>query len=105
MDTTAQLDPKQTQLWLRNSFTINISDLEGLKNDPIYRAFNGRSVTHKAYFAGRGDSSLMISVVGDPNLGKINWMRLVIYVDSSAGQKQQGDIWVNDLDLEGVNTA
>ncbi len=105
MDTTAQLDPSQRSLWTQNSFSVNLSDLEGLKNDPIYRAFNGRMVSHHAYFAGRGDSSLKLSVVGNPNLGKINWMRLVVYVDSGANQKQQGEIWINDLNLEGVNRA
>src|SRR5690606_10152892 len=42
---------------------------------------------------------------GDPNLGSINWMRLVIYVDSTATELQEGEIWVNDLRLEGVDRS
>src|SRR5690606_13077806 len=82
-----------------------LSDLTGLKNDPLYRAFTGREVTKPAWHEGRRDSSLMLSVTGSPNLGEISWMRLVIYVDSGATERQYGEIWVNDLRLEGVDRA
>ncbi len=103
MDSTADIDEGQKSLWLRNSFTVHLSDLTGLKNDPLYRAFAGREVIQNAWHEGRRDSSLQISVVGNPNLGLIDWMRLVVYVDSGAPQLQRGEIWVNDLRLEGVD--
>jgi hypothetical protein len=105
MDSTAEIDPEHSALWRRNSFTVRLSDLTGLKNDPAYRAFTGREITRNAWHEGRRDSSLQISVVGNPNLGNINWMRLVVYVDSGAVERQRGEIWVNDLRLEGVDRA
>jgi hypothetical protein len=105
LDTTADLDPSHEALWRRNSFSVRISDLTGLKNNPLYRAFTGRAVSQSAWHEGRGDSSLTLSIVGDPNLGSIDWMRLVIYVDSTASTRQHGEIWVNDLRLEGVDKA
>ena len=68
---SALIDPEQTQLWLRNSFTVSLSDLTDLKNDPLYRAFGGRFVSHSVLHSGRNDSSLTLSVTGDPNLGRI----------------------------------
>lgn len=105
MDTTAELDPEHRQLWERNSFTVRLSDLTGLKNDPLYRAFAGREISRSAWHDGRRDSSLTLSVTGDPNLGSIDWMRLVIYVDSGAVERQKGEIWINDLRLEGVDRS
>ena len=105
MDTASQIDPEQRSLWTRNSFEVNLSDLTDLKNDPIYRAFGGRYITRPAYHTGRRDSSLSLAITGDPNLGHIDWMRLVVYVDSAATQTQKGEIWVNDLNLEGVDRA
>lgn len=104
MDTSSTLDPDHRQLWRRNSFTVRLSDLTGLKNDPLYRAFTGRTVERKLPHPGGGDS-LTISVTGNPNLGAIDWMRLVIYVDSGATTRQTGEIWVNDLRLEGVDRS
>lgn len=103
MDTTATLDPEHRALWQRNSFTVRLSDLTGLKNDPQYRPFAGRELSRRVWHPGRADSSLELSIIGNPNLGAINWMRLVIYVDSGATQTQRGEIWVNDLRLEGVD--
>ncbi len=106
MDTTLQqAGTDQSALWTQNSFTVNLDDLTGLKNDPLYRAFNGRPVSHNLWNPARNDSSLTVSVVGNPNLSQVNWMRLVIYVDSGATEKQNGEIWVDDLDLNGVNQA
>jgi hypothetical protein len=105
LDTTASLDPQHAALWMKNSFTVRLSDLTGLKNDPLYRAFTGRSVSKPAWHQGRNDSSLTISITGNPTLGLIDWMRLVIYVDSGAVERQRGEIWVNDLRLEGVDKA
>jgi hypothetical protein len=104
LDTTATLDPEQAQLWRRNSFSVRLSDLTGLKNDPLYRAFTGREVSRNVAHPGGGDS-LTLSVKGSPNLGEIDWMRLVIYADSGATARQSGEIWVNDLRLEGVDKA
>lgn len=104
LDTTAEIDPDQAQLWNRNSFSVRLSDLTGLKNDPLYRAFTGRAVSHNLPHPGGGDS-LEISVTGNPNLGEIDWMRLVIYADSGATTRQTGEVWVNDLRLEGVNKS
>jgi cell surface protein SprA len=81
LDTTAEIDPEQKQLWRRNSFSVRLSDLTGLKNDPLYRAFTGREVSRNVAHPGGGDS-LTLSVRGSPNLGEIDWMRLVIYADS-----------------------
>lgn len=105
MDTTADLDPAHNALWRRNSFSVRIADLTGLKVDPMYRAFTGRAVSRRMWHEGRGDSSLTLSIVGNPSLGTIDWMRLVIYVDSTAPARQKGEIWVNDLRLEGVDKA
>ncbi len=103
MDTMGLTKPSHATLWERNSFDIPVALLTDLKNDPVYRAFNGRPVTRKAWHSGRQDSSLTVSVVGTPTLSRIDWMRLVIYVDSGAGETQKGDIWVNDLRLSGVD--
>ncbi|MDB5106633.1 MAG: hypothetical protein JWP91_4322 [Fibrobacteres bacterium] len=103
MDTAGSYDPKHLALWERNSFDIRMSDLTSLKNDAAYRAFNGRPVSRQAWHSGRKDSSLTLSVVGNPSLSRVDWMRLVIYVDSGAGASQSGEIWVNDLRLEGVD--
>ncbi len=103
MDTLGMHDASQVTLWQRNSFNVPMSALTNLKNDSVYRAFNGRPVSQKAWHEGRQDSSLTLSVVGNPTLSRIDWMRLVIYVDSGASAPQKGDIWVNDLRLEGVD--
>lgn len=105
IDSTADIDPTHDALWRRNSFSVRIADLTDLKNDPLYRAFTGRSISKKAWHEGRGDSSLTLSIAGNPNLGAIDWMRLVIYVDTTATVRQSGEIWVNDLRLEGVDKA
>jgi len=103
MDTAGIYDKKQIALWDRNSFNVNVSDLVGLKNDPLYQAFNGRPVSRQIWNEGRQDSSVTLSVVGNPTLSRVDWMRLVIYVDSGATEKQGGEIWVDDLRLEGVD--
>jgi hypothetical protein len=104
MDTAGIYDAKHVALWERNSFDIRMSDLTNLKNDDFYRAFNGRPVSRQAWHSGRQDSSLTLSVVGNPTLSRIDWMRLVIYVDSGAAvTSQSGEIWVNDLRLQGVD--
>ncbi len=105
LDESTEIDPEQRDLWSKNSFTIHLADLTGLKNDPLYRAFTGREVTQNAYHEGRHDSSLAISIHGNPSLGAIDWMRLVLYIDSTAVERQAGEIWVNDLRLEGVDKA
>jgi hypothetical protein len=92
-------------LWERNSFDVRITDLTGLKNDPLYLTFPGRPVSANVWNEGRADSSLTISVVGNPTLSKIDWMRLVVYVDSGAVESQRGDIWIDDLRLEGVDKS
>lgn len=105
MDTSdkAVFDPKHRALWDRNSFEVDMDGLTSLKNDPLYQSFLGRRVSRKAFHKGRGDSSLTLSVVGNPTLSRIDWMRMVIYVDSNAVELQQGEIWLNDLRLEGVD--
>ena len=104
MDTAGIYDVKHVALWDRNSFDIRISDLTSLKNDSLYRAFDGRPVSRQAWHSGRQDSSLTLSVVGSPTLSRIDWMRLVVYVDTGAGVgTQKGEIWVNDLRLQGVD--
>jgi hypothetical protein len=104
MDTAGIYDKNHVALWERNSFDIRMSDLTRLKNDEIYNAFNGRQVSRKAWHSGRQDSSLTLTVVGNPTLSRVDWMRLVIYVDSGAGVgTQKGEIWINDLRLEGVD--
>jgi hypothetical protein len=104
MDTAGVYDPKQVALWERNSFNVRMGDLTSLKNDAAYRAFEGRPVSRQAWNEGRQDSSLTLSVVGNPTLARVDWMSLVIYVDSGAGvETQSGEIWVNDLRLEGVD--
>jgi cell surface protein SprA len=103
MDTAGIYDKKHVALWERNSFNVRISDLVGLKNDSLYLAFNGRPVSKQAWHAGRQDSSLTLALVGNPTLSRIDWMRLVVYVDSGATETQVGEIWVDDLRLEGVD--
>ncbi|MDB5051586.1 MAG: hypothetical protein JWO30_4657 [Fibrobacteres bacterium] len=104
MDTAGTYDPKHVALWERNSFDIRMQDLTSLKNDKQYLAFTGRPVSRPAWHSGRQDSSLTLSVVGNPTLSRVDWMSLVIYVDSGAGvTAQSGEIWVNDLRLEGVD--
>ncbi|MEO7424945.1 MAG: cell surface protein SprA, partial [Fibrobacteria bacterium] len=104
MDTNGTYDPRQLALWERNSFDIRMRDLTSLKNDPGYAALASRPVSHQAWHSGRQDSSLTLSVVGNPNLARVDWMSLVVYVDSGAAVTQQnGEIWVNDLRLEGVD--
>ena len=104
MDTTAHYDPKHTDLWVRNSIDLPMSVLTSLKNDALYRAFNGRPVGRQTWNPARSDSSLTISVVGNPTLARVDWMSLVIYVDSGAGiSSQSGEIWVDDLRLQGVD--
>jgi hypothetical protein len=103
MDTAGIYDQKHVALWERNSFDVRISDLVGLKNDPLYRAFTGRAVSRSAWHSGRQDSSLTLALVGNPTLSRVDWMRLVIYVDSGAAETQMGEIWVDDLRLEGVD--
>jgi hypothetical protein len=44
-----------------------------------------------------------LALVGNPTLSRIDWMRLVVYVDSGATETQVGEIWVDDLRLEGVD--
>ncbi len=104
MDTMGVYDPKQVPLWERNSFDVHMKDLSSLKNDLAYQAFAGRPVGRRAWNSGRQDSSLTLSVVGNPSLARVDWMSLVIYVDSGAGvTPQSGEVWVNDLRLEGVD--
>jgi cell surface protein SprA len=103
MDTAGTYDKSHVALWERNSFDVSVSDLTGLKNDPLYLAFQGRPVSKSAYHKGRNDTSLTLSVVGNPTLSRIDWMRLVVYVDSGEGENQTGEIWVDDLRLEGVD--
>ncbi len=105
MDSTATWDPQHRDIWIKNSFSLKLSDITGLKNDGRYRAFQGRAIEHALYHEGRKDSSLTVSVIGNPSLALINWMRFVIYVDSGAGQRQTGNIWVNDMRLEGVDRS
>ncbi|MDQ3002171.1 MAG: cell surface protein SprA [Fibrobacterota bacterium] len=103
MDTNGIYDKKHTALWNRNSFNIRMQDLSSLKNDPLYQGYTGRPISKTAWHEGRQDSSLTLSVVGNPTLSRVDWMRLVIYVDSIADTTQRGEIWVNDLRLEGVD--
>lgn len=92
------------KVWLKNSFNVSLDQLTNLKNEAAYRAYTGREVSHHAYHEGRGDTSITLSVVGNPTLSRIDWMRLVVYVDSGVS-KQSGEIWVDDLRLEGVDKS
>ena len=103
MDTLGKYDKKHTFLWDRNSFDVRMSDLTGLKVNELYSPIKTSPVSRQAYHSGRDDSSLTLSVVGNPTLSRVDWMRLVIYVDSGAGDVQTGEIWVDDLRLEGVD--
>jgi Motility related/secretion protein len=105
VDSTVVFDEEHRDLWLKNSFSVQLSQLSQLKNDRRYLDYPGTPISKKVYHPERGDSSLTISVIGNPNLSRVDWMRLVIYVDSNATARQSGNIWVNDLRLEGVNRS
>ncbi len=100
-DSTATSDHKS--LWERHALDVRMGDLSALKNSSSWRSTRQNFV--HSYNRARGDSSLVIGVVGDPSLSNINWMRLVIEVDSTAEVIQQGEFWVNDLRLRGVNRS
>jgi cell surface protein SprA len=105
MDRDAMLDPEHRDLWLRNSFELPLSELYGLKNDELYRNYYGRPTSKRLWHPEREDSALVVTVVGDPNLARIDWMRLSVVVDSGATELQSGEIWINDLRLEGVDKS
>ncbi len=106
LDTTVTPGLTHRDLWDRNSFNVQLQDLTGLKTDPRYLEFRGRKVSRNIHHQGRGDSSVVLSVVGDPSLSRIDWMRLVLYVDSvGVVPLQTGQIWINDLRLEGLDNS
>lgn len=90
-------------LWKRHAIDVNLGELAALKNDTSWLQL--RKVSRTVYNKAREDSSLSIGVVGDPSLSQINWMRLSLAVHPTAIDRQSGEIWVNDLRLEGVNKA
>lgn len=49
----------------------------------------------------------MISIVGNPTLSRINWMRFVVYVDDGLPETDEihGSFWINDLRLSGVRSG
>lgn len=49
----------------------------------------------------------MISIVGNPSLSRINWMRFVIYVDEDLPESDdiEGKFWINDMRLSGVRSG
>ncbi len=103
MDTVHSSTILSDSLWLYHAIQVDLTKLSRLKNSPDYRLHGHVS---KSFFnPARGDSSLILSVVGDPSLSQINWMRMVIQSDSNASANQSGEIWVNDLRLEGIDQA
>jgi len=94
----AQITDKE--IWQKHAIDVNLNELTQLKDSSwLYTKKNSRTLFNRA----RQDSSLRISVVGDPSMAQINWMRLSLAVDPNAPERQSGEIWVNDLRLEGVN--
>ncbi len=91
-------------LWIANSISVPLKEISALKisEDSLYelRRYASRKIAPP-----EGGDSLELSVVGEPSLSQISWMRLVIMVDDTAGSKQSGEIWVNDLRLEGVSKS
>ncbi len=101
IDSTINSQTSSDSIWLKHALSIPISDLAELKNNDTWKT--QAQYSKKSFIAARGDSSLTLSVFGTPSLSQINWMRLVIFVDSNAREMQSGELWVNDLRLEGIN--
>ena len=113
--------------WRENRFTIDLKEWTGLKGDRRWTAdgalwrtrggaadtgFVKREALEDWLVATIADTAKdsrreVLGVVGNPNLGKINWMRLAIAVDKDlpAGETAEGSIWVDDLRLTGVRSG
>ena len=74
--------------------------------DSLHREFS--DILTDTLQAGFNDQRAeMISIVGNPSLSRVNWMRFVIYVDEGLPQTDdiEGIFWINDLRLSGVRSG
>ncbi len=92
------------QIWNRHRIEVSLSQLSSLKLNPEWLSQN--TFSQKIPSKTNGDS-LEISVIGNPSLANINWIRFVIQVNDSIfnGERQNGEIWLNDLRVEGINKS
>ena len=113
--------------WRENRFTIDLDEWTGLKADrnwtpdgALWKMRSGsgdtvflrREALEDRLVATRADTANdprreVLGVVGNPNLGKINWIRFVVSVDKDlpASETAEGEIWVDDLKLRGVRSG
>lgn len=89
--------------WFANAFDLPLDEFVTLKNgrkapylEPIIRKLTSDSALAR---------DEQIKLVGNPSLGRINWVRFVIIADEEATQTElNGTFWVNDLRLSGMST-
>lgn len=115
------------QNWKRNRFQIGLQEWSQIKANPKWApdgalwvsqsrggdtAFVRRDDLNKWLIATRADTASdsrreVFGVIGNPNLGKINWMRMVISVDEDlpATELAEGEFWIDDLRLDGVRSG
>lgn len=92
--------------WLENAFALPLVSFTSLKAGrvPPYLTPVERSVTlDESSLAVQRDER--IKLVGNPSISSINWVRFVIIADDSARISDlEGEFWVNDLRLTGMDT-
>lgn len=74
--------------------------------DSLHRIFE--EIDSDTLNAGLNDQRAeMISIVGNPSLSRINWMRFVVYVDEGLPETDEihGNFWINDMRLSGVRSG
>lgn len=90
-----------SEIWRRHALDVSLKELSSLKasSDWISKRRASKALPHQY----RTEDSLTLSVVGDPSLSRVNWMRIELDVHDDAPEDQTGEIWVNDFRLKGVN--
>ena len=118
--------------WLANQFKIPIKDFwpllkldRALGQDSLWKVKSHPDSTYNLTFetsrelndylidtrdsiaSTSNNRSEAISIVGDPSLSRVNWIRFVVYVDEDmvADEKATGVFWINDMRLDGVRSG
>ena len=114
--------------WNKNSFAIDLEDWPNLKSYPGWtptggdtiRAIKSENGSYSFYnsdeyqqqlnllHADENNKAEMISVVGNPSISKISWMRFVIYADEEGMTETdeiKGVLWLNDIRLDDVRSG
>jgi cell surface protein SprA len=92
--------------WEENAFKMALANWPEIKTNPEWRYPYLDRVEQDLPGAQAQERQEKIAIKGNPSISRVNWMRFVIRVDENhtSNQPVEGEIWINDLRLQGVNS-